>query len=182
MSGLDDRRIDLVRSEIAFSGHLFDVAIRTYRRPDGSEYERQVVEHPGAVGIVAHDERFVYLVSQPREAIDAEASLEIPAGTRDVEGESELECAQRELREEVGLEAARWELLRTVHLSPGWANEEIAIFEATGLSEADGGHQPDEDEQLEIVRLPLGELDRRLAEIEDAKTLIGLLLLRGKLS
>jgi 8-oxo-dGTP pyrophosphatase MutT (NUDIX family) len=178
---MSDRPIDLVRSEKAFDGRLFDVALRTYRHPDGGEYEREVVEHPGAVGIVAHDERFVYLVSQPREAIDSEASLEIPAGTRDVEGESELECAIRELREEVGLAAESWELLRTVHLSPGWANEQIAIFEATGLSEVDGGHQPDDDEELEVVRLPLGDLDRTLDEIEDAKTLIGLLLLSRKL-
>jgi 8-oxo-dGTP pyrophosphatase MutT (NUDIX family) len=169
-----------VESETVFSGHLVDVAAKRFRRPDGSEVQRQVVEHPGAVGIVAHDERFVHLVRQPREAIGDPGSLEIPAGTMDVDGESELECAKRELSEEVGLAAARWSLLKAIYPSPGWADERLTIFEATGLTAQPG--EADDDEQIEVVRLPLAEIGAALEEVQDAKTLVGLLLLRERLA
>lgn len=146
---------------------------------EGREYERDVVEHPGAVGIVAHDERFVYLVSQPREAVGEEHSLEIPAGTIDPEDESPLACARRELAEEVGLAAEQWTRTQLIQMTPGYSNETLTLFEATGLSEVSA--EPDEDERIEIVPLPLGELDRTLATLHDAKTLIGLLQLRAKL-
>jgi ADP-ribose pyrophosphatase len=138
-----------------------------------------VVEHPGSVGIVAHDEKFVHLVRQPREAVGEDGLLEIPAGTLDVEGESERECAERELSEEIGLRAEHWSRLHAIYPSPGFLSEKLTIFEATGLSEKPG--ETDEEEQIEIVRLPLAEIDAALAEIEDAKTLVGLLLLRDKL-
>jgi 8-oxo-dGTP pyrophosphatase MutT (NUDIX family) len=172
-------QIHEIDSETAYSGYLVDVAVKRFRRPDGSEVERQVVEHPGAVAIVAHDERFVHLVRQPREAIGDPGSLEIPAGTMDVDGESELDCAKRELSEEVGLGAERWSLLKAIYPSPGWADERLTIFEATGLSERPG--TLDDDEQIEVVRLPLGEIASALEGIQDAKTLVGLLLLREKL-
>ena len=162
----------------AFEGYLFDVVIRRYRRPDGSEYERQVVVHPGAVAIVAHDQRFLYLVRQPREAVGEQALLEIPAGTRDVKGESELECAKRELVEEAGMEAASWDLLRAIYPTPGFADETTTIFLATELTEV--GAEPDEHEEIEIVRWPLADLDGAIAEAKDAKTLVGLLLLRER--
>ncbi|MEZ5078236.1 MAG: NUDIX hydrolase [Solirubrobacterales bacterium] len=166
-------------TETKFEGRIFSAEVRRYAGLDGGEYERQVAVHPGAVAIVAHDERCVHLVSQPREAVGEEALLEIPAGTMDVPGESELECAQRELAEEVGLAAARWEELRAFYPSPGWAEETTTIFLATELSETDG--EPDEDERIEVVRWPLEELDRAIAEVKDAKTLIALLLLRERL-
>ncbi len=166
-------------AETAFEGKFWDVVVRRYRREDGREYERQVVEHPGAVGIVAHDESYVYLVRQPREAVGEEGLLEIPAGTLDVEGESELECAQRELAEEIGMAAARWELLKAIYPTPGWADETTTIFLATELSEATA--EADDDEEIEVVRWPLAELDAAIAEIADAKSLVGLLLLRARL-
>ena len=70
---------------------------KRYRRADGTEVEREVVEHPGSVAVLAHDEEFAYLVAQPREAVEEDELLEIPAGTLDVEGEDELECAKREI-------------------------------------------------------------------------------------
>jgi ADP-ribose pyrophosphatase len=166
-------------SNAAFEGSLFDVAEKRFRRADGGEVERQVVEHPGSVAILAHDEECVYLVRQPREAVAADGLLEIPAGTMDVEGESERECAERELSEEVGLRAERGERLHAIYPSPGFLSEKVTIFATTGLSEQAG--EGDEDEQIEIVRLPLAEIDSALAEIEDAKTLVGLLLLRARL-
>ncbi len=171
--------MDLLHTETVFDGPFVDVAAKRYRRADGSEVERQVVEHPGSVGIVAHDEECVYLVRQPREAVEEDGLVEIPAGTLDQEKESERECAERELAEEVGLRAERWAELHTIYASPGFLSERLTIFEATGLSPADG--ETDETEQIEIVRLPVAELDAAIARLEDAKTLVGLLLLREKL-
>jgi ADP-ribose pyrophosphatase len=153
-----------------------DVSVSRFRRADGSEVEREVVEHPGSVAILAHDDRFVYLVRQPREAVGDDGLLEIPAGTLDVEGESELECAQRELSEEVDLKAESWRLLKTIYPSPGVLSEKVWIFAATDLSPAPG--TADDDEQIEVVRLGRGEIDAALPEIEDATTVIALLMLR----
>ena len=83
--------------------------IDEFRYDDGETAEREIVVHPGAVGIVAHDGEALYLVRQPREAVDEPALLELPAGKLDVEGESPLECAQRELGEEIGMRAAELE-------------------------------------------------------------------------
>jgi ADP-ribose diphosphatase len=171
--------VELLRSETVFDGPFVDVAKKRYRRADGSEVERQVVEHPGSVGIVAHDDECVYLVSQPREAVEEDGLLEIPAGTLDKEEESELECAERELAEEVGLRAERWSELHAIYPSCGFLSEKLTIFEATGLSPAAG--EADETEDIEVVRLPLAELDGALREIEDAKTWIGLALLRFRI-
>ena len=167
-------------SRTVFDGTPFKVVEARFRRADGSEVERQVAEHPGSVAIVAHDGECVHLVRQPREAVAEDGLLEIPAGTMDVEGESELECARRELSEEVGLRAEEWTRLRTIYPSPGFLSETVTIFAATGLSPAPG--DGDDDEQIEIVRLPLAELDSALSETAGAKTLIGLLLLRDSYS
>src|SRR5215218_5873846 len=133
-------------------GKHVDFVAKRYRRADGSEVEREVVEHPGSVAVLAHDEEFAYLVGQPREAVEEDRLLEIPAGTLDVEGESELECAQRELAEEAELRAEEWKLLQVVYPSPGFLTEKVTIFAATGLAPASG--ERDEDEEIEIVRLP----------------------------
>jgi ADP-ribose pyrophosphatase len=170
--------MEQLQSETLHDGDFIAVARRRVRRAGGEEVEREVVEHPGSVGIVAHDERFVYLVRQPREAVDEDGLLEIPAGTLDVEGESELECARRELAEEVGLAAETWTELHSIYASPGYLSEKLTIFEATGLAETSG--EADDGEEIEVVRLPLAELDAALSEIEDAKTLIALLLLRDR--
>lgn len=167
--------MELLSSEKAHEGHTADVSVRRYRRADGSEVERQVVEHPGSVAILAYDDEVVHLVRQPREALEDDGLLEIPAGTLDADGESPLECARRELAEEVGLAAEHWRELKVVHPSPGYLNEATTIFAATGLSEA--AAEADEDEQIVIVRVPRAELDAWLPRISDAKTLVALLLL-----
>jgi ADP-ribose pyrophosphatase len=172
--------MDPLASETVLRGRVIAVTLKRFRDPDGEEYQRDVVEHPGAVGMVAHDEEYVYLVAQPREAIGADRSLEIPAGTLDPGDASELACAKRELAEEVGLAAGRWTQLHVIDMTPGYSDERLTLFEATGLSEAEA--EPDEDERIEIVRWPLAELDRAIAEVTDAKTLIGLLALRTKLA
>jgi len=167
--------MELLDSEVLIEGHSLDLARKTYRREDGTVVVREVAEHPGSVAVVAHDEEFVYLVAQPREAVEEDRLLEIPAGTLDIAEETPLECAQRELAEEAELQAADWRELQVIYTSPGVLSEREWIFAATGLSPARG--QRDDDEQIEVVRLPLAEVPARLAEIQDASTLIGLLLL-----
>jgi 8-oxo-dGTP pyrophosphatase MutT (NUDIX family) len=168
--------MELLGSMIAYEGYGVDVAIKRYRRVDGTEVERQVIDHPGSVAILAHDEEFVYLVAQPREAVEEDALLEIPAGTLDRDGESELECARRELAEEAELAAADWTELAKVYPSPGFVSEVVTIFLATGLSPAHG--ERDEDEAIDIVRLPITEIEESLPGIRDATTLIALMALR----
>src|ERR1700743_954224 len=161
--------MELLDSRIAYEGFGVDVEIRRYRRLDGTEVERQVIDHPGSVAILAHDENFVYLVAQPREAVEEDALLEIPAGTLDHEKETELECAGRELAEEARLAAAEWTELGKIYPSPGYVSEVVTIFLATGLSPASG--ERDEDEAIHLVRLPLGELTEALPRSRDHSTL-----------
>jgi len=160
-------------------GKHVDFVAKRYRREDGTEVEREIVEHPGSVAVLAHDEEFAYLVAQPREAVEEDELLEIPAGTLDKEGESELECAQRELAEEAELRAEHWNLLHVIYPSPGFLTEKVTIFEATGLSPASG--ERDDDEEIEIVRLDLAEIEAALPGIRDATTVIALLRLKEKL-
>jgi ADP-ribose pyrophosphatase len=169
----------LIASELLVDGHSLDYSRKTYHREDGSEVVREVAEHPGSVAILAHDEEFAYLVAQPREAVEEDRLLEIPAGTLDRQGETPLECAQRELAEEAELAASEWSEPRVIYTSPGVLSEKVWIFTATGLSPASGTR--DEDEEIEIVRLPIAEIEAALPEIRDATTVIALLdLLRSR--
>lgn len=171
--------MELLDTKPLHEGKHVDFVAKRYRHEDGSEVEREVVEHPGSVAVLAYDEEFAYLVAQPREAVEEERLLEIPAGTLDVEGESELECARRELAEEAELQAEHWDLLHVIYPSPGFLTEKVTIFEATGLLPASG--ERDEDEEIEIVRLPLAEIEQALPEIRDATTVIALLRLKEQL-
>lgn len=171
--------MELLEKKDLHQGKHVAFVSKRYRHEDGTEVEREVVEHPGSVAVLAYDEEFAYLVAQPREAVEEDELLEIPAGTLDHEGESELECAQRELAEEAELQAECWNLLHVVYPSPGFLTEKVTIFEATGLSPASG--ERDDDEEIEIVRLPLAEIEQALPEIRDATTVIALLRLKEKL-
>ncbi len=104
--------------------------------------------------------------------------LELPAGKLDVEGESPLECAQRELGEEIGMRAAEWRELKAFYTSPGFAEERVTVFEATGL-ERIADHRPDPEERIEIVAWPIDDLDAAIDACEDSKSLIGMLILRA---
>jgi 8-oxo-dGTP pyrophosphatase MutT (NUDIX family) len=168
----------LLETRALHRGKHVDFVAKTYRREDGSEQVREVVEHPGSVAVLAHDDEFAYLVAQPREAVEEDELLEIPAGTLDVEGESELECAQRELAEEAELRAEHWSILHVVYPSPGFLSEKVTIFEATGVSPAEGTR--DDDETIEIVRLDLAEIDAALPQIRDATTVIALQYLQRR--
>ena len=157
-------------------GFRFTVVRARFRGPDGAEFERDVVHHPGAVAVLPlHDDGTVTLVRQFRAALDADL-LELPAGLRDVEGEADATTARRELVEEAGLEAGQVELLATFHNSPGYCDESVAIYLATDLREVDHDRQGVEEQAMTIERLAL---DDALAlvdagEVTDAKTVIGL--------
>ena len=163
-------------SKTVYEGRQIAVRIDEFRHDDGETVEREVVDHPGAVGILATDEESIYLVRQPREAVGEPSLLEIPAGKLDVEGETRLECAQRELAEEVGMTARSWSELKRFYISPGFSDEEVTLFLATGL-EPIPDHEPDPEERIEVIAWPLSELDRAIGECADSKSLIGLLLL-----
>jgi 8-oxo-dGTP pyrophosphatase MutT (NUDIX family) len=166
-------------SRVVYEGQIATVRVEEFRHPDGSTAEREVIEHPGAVAVAAHDDGHLYLVRQPREAVGEEALLELPAGKLDVPGESPLECARRELAEEIGMEAETWQELKRFYTSPGFASEQVIVFEATGLSECES--EPDAEERIERVRWSLAELDDAISECEDAKSLVGMLILRERL-
>jgi ADP-ribose pyrophosphatase len=154
---------------IVWRGRLFDVAVERWGR-----HERELVSHPGSVASVAVDaEERVVLVRQTREAARAEL-LELPAGTLE-QGEEPLACAQRELAEETGLHGGAWRELASVWTSPGFLRERMTIFRCEGAEE--GAPATEDDETIELVRIPVAELPARVAALEDAKTAVGVLLL-----
>jgi ADP-ribose pyrophosphatase len=153
----------------AYEGDQFDVVVEDW---DG--HEREIVEHPGSTAVVAVDEEgSLYLVRQTREAA-RKPLLELPAGTLE-EGEEPLQTARRELEEEVGLVGGRWRELVAFYTTPGFCNERMHVFLAEDVEQG-GGRDLDEGEDVEVVRWRVDEVETRLGEIEDAKTLAGLLL------
>jgi len=156
-----------------WKGRIADVRVERWRMEDGEEVEREVVGHPGAVGIVAHDGEVLYLVKQPREPVAEPALLELPAGKLDDDSEDVLATAKRELAEEIGKGARSWQHLTTFYSSPGFSDEEIHVYLATDLY--DEHAEADENERIEIVKVPLGHLDDLIRDNLDSKTLVGLL-------
>jgi ADP-ribose pyrophosphatase len=172
----------VVDTKILHRGHYLDFRIVTVERADGSRATRHIVGHPGAVAIVAIDDADrVLLVRQWRVAAGA-ALLEIPAGTLDVDAataktEDPDAAAARELEEETGYRAGRWEKLGSFWTAPGFATELMHLYLATDLRPAEDERAgPDEDERLELERMPwpdaVAAADR--GEIVDAKSLVGL--------
>jgi ADP-ribose pyrophosphatase len=155
-------------ARLVWEGRLLGVTVERW-----GENEREIVEHPGAVAMVAVDgEGYVWLVRQLREATRTRL-LELPAGTAEP-GEEPLETARRELQEECGLTGGEWRELAAFWTTPGFCRERMHMFAAEGVVR--GEPAPAEDEELELVRWPVAEIGARLDEIEDAKTLAGLLL------
>jgi 8-oxo-dGTP pyrophosphatase MutT (NUDIX family) len=169
--------MERIDSKKVYEGKIATVREDEFRYPDGSTAVREVVGHPGAVAIIAHDDLHIYLVRQPREAVGEGALLELPAGKLDVPGESPLECGKRELAEEIGKGASEWRELKRFYTSPGFAEEEVIVYVATDLHDATA--EAEEEERLEVVAWPLAELDRAIAECRDSKSLVGMLLFRA---
>jgi len=156
------------KSRRVYDGRLFDVVVEEW---DGRE--REIVEHPGSTAIVAVDsEGCLTLVRQLREPVRKHL-LELPAGTLE-EGEEPLASAQRELEEEVGLSGGRWRELGAFYTTPGFCRERMHVFLVEDVER--GEANPEDNEDVEAVRWRVGEIAQRLSELEDAKTIAGLLL------
>jgi len=155
--------------EVVWRGRLFDVVVERWQGR-----ERELVEHRRSAAVVAFDRagRLV-LVRQLREAVGGRALLELPAGLVD-DGEDEVAAARRELAEETGLRGGRWRELRRLQPSPGFLREPLTVFLAEELEEGD--RELDDGEDVELVRVPPDEVEALLPELEDAKTLVGVLL------
>jgi ADP-ribose pyrophosphatase len=167
-------------SRIAFSGRLLALRVDEVELETGRRAVREVVEHPGAVAILAFDGERLAMVRQWRQAAGA-VLLEIPAGTCEP-GEASLLTAQRELAEECGLDAAHWEEGPAFYTAPGFSTELLTLFLATDLGEVDA-EVPD-DEALERSWLPLAEAVAAIeaGTIRDAKSLVGILWLARRRS
>lgn len=164
----------IIDSVEVFRGRIFTVTIDTVRE-DKQTYQREVVHHPGSAVIVpVFEDGTVALVRQYRHPA-VRYLLEAPAGTLDG-AETPEAGAARELEEELGLRAAKLEKLSEFYVSPGFLEEKMWVYLATGLSEST--QQLEEDEIIEVVRLQLAEALEMITagEIEDAKTIIGLML------
>jgi 8-oxo-dGTP pyrophosphatase MutT (NUDIX family) len=166
-----------IGSRTVWEGKIATVRVDRIRFEDGEEAEREVVEHPGAVAVVAFDGERLYLVRQPREPVNEQALLELPAGKLDEEGEDPLDTAKRELMEEIGKGARTWRRLTSFYTSPGFADEECHLYLATDLF--DEPAEAAEEERIEIVEVPVTDLDGVIQECRDAKTLAGLLWFRA---
>lgn len=162
-------------SRVVYDGKLIDVVVERW-----GDHDREIVEHPGAVAIVAVDrDDHVTLVRQRREAARKEL-VELPAGTID-EGEEPLATAKRELEEETGLSGGEWSEVAAFWTTPGFCRERMTLFVAENV-DGGGAQSLDADESVALVRWHVDEIAARLGELEDAKTLTGLLLylrLRG---
>ena len=174
--GHDERTFERIGSDLIHEGRILTLTNDHFRYADGKVAEREIVHSPGAAAVVAVDGEHVWLVRQPREPIDDPDSLELPAGRLDPGDGSPLVSAQRELAEEIGKVADTWTPLKMYYSSVGFATEAVHLFLAEGLRDAEGEHDSGEDERIEIVRWPLSDLDRLIAEVADSKTLLGLLL------
>jgi ADP-ribose diphosphatase len=174
----DDRRFASLGGRTIYEGRIVSLRLERYRFPDGEEVEREVIRHQGAVAVVTHDGTDLFLVRQPREVVGDPDFLEIPAGRLDVEGEAPLAAAQRELAEEIGKGAEHWEHLTDYVSSVGVMDEVVHVYLATGLRDEQA--EAEHNERIEIVRWPLADLDGAIAATCDAKTLIGLLMLKSR--
>jgi 8-oxo-dGTP pyrophosphatase MutT (NUDIX family) len=155
-------------TKTVFDGKQISVELERW-----GDNEREVVRHPGAVAVLAVDaDGSAVFVRQLREPA-RKRLLELPAGTCEPD-EEPLDTAKRELVEEAALGGGEWRLAATFFSTPGFCDEVVRVYFAEGVEPRP--QDPQEDEEIELVRVPVGELETLVSEIEDAKTLAGLLL------
>lgn len=165
---------NFVSRQDIFQGRIVTLHVDTVTLPDGNTALREIIDHPGGVGILAiDDDDRVFMVQQYRYAF-SQAMWEIPAGKREA-GEEPLVTAKRELQEEVGVTAERWLTMGELIPSPGCYAERLYLFMARGLTVGDT--HPDDDEFLTVSRVPFTELSQAClsGEIQDAKTVVAVL-------
>ncbi len=164
-----------LETKTGFSGKLLKVEVRNIRMRSGRETTRELVQHPGAVAMVVTDgANHVLLIRQWRTAA-GRWLYEIPAGTREAD-ESAEQCAAREVEEETGFRPAMIERIGGFFLAPGYSTEYIDLYLATDLSK--GSLTAEDDEAIELMPMTIDEAIELIlnGEIEDAKTVAGLLL------
>ncbi len=163
-----------MKSERIYEGKVINLRVDTVELPDRKYSKREIVEHDGAVGILAvTGEGKLIFVKQFRKSVE-EILLEIPAGRIETD-EAPIDCAKRELEEETGFKANSMSKMMDFYTSPGFSNEILHIYLAQNLSP--GTASPDEDEYIEVIYLTLDEALKRLeaGEIKDSKTIIAIL-------
>ncbi len=163
-----------LRSERIYDGRIIKLDLLDVRLPDGNEARREIIQHPGAVAIVAvDDDQNILFVRQYRTAAD-KILLEIPAGTLHI-GEDPRDCAERELQEETGYRPGKLEGVGGIYTAPGYTTEFIHLFYASELSESRLAH--DDDEFIEVERASLADALAMIdsGEIADGKSVAGLL-------
>lgn len=164
---------ETVSSKTLHRGKNFSFKSDQVRLPSGKVVTRDIVDHPGAVAIVAVDESEIVLVKQYRYAAGKEL-LEVPAGTFE-QGEDPDACAVRELIEETGYAAKTWRKLLSCYMAPGYSNEVIHIYVAEGLEQV--GSSPEEDEFINVERISFDDALKMIEDntIMDSKTITGVL-------
>jgi 8-oxo-dGTP pyrophosphatase MutT (NUDIX family) len=157
-----DHVFETISSEILYSGKIFALRKDQVRMPGGKVVAREIVEHFGAVAIVAmDDDGCIPMVYQYRHPFGRRL-WELPAGLLDVHGEAPHLTAARELREEVGLEAKTWQVLLDLDSTPGFSDESVRIFLATGLTDVGRPEAHDEEADMTVQWYPLAEAVRRV--------------------
>lgn len=162
-----------MKSERIYDGKILNLRVDTVELPDKKYSKREIVEHPGAVAIIAINEnKEMIMIRQYRKAID-KILLEIPAGKLEL-NEEPIESAKRELKEETGYTADKIEYVMEFYTSPGFNNEKIYLFLAQGLTE--GEQELEVGEYIDVEKYSLDELMKmiKLGEIVDSKTIIGI--------
>ncbi|OZF02317.1 NUDIX hydrolase [Rhodococcus sp. 15-2388-1-1a] len=164
-------------SSVPYSGAILALRLDQVAMPNGRQAEREVIEHHGAVGILAVDDQDrVVMIEQYRHPVGRRL-WELPAGLLDEPGERPVLAAQRELAEETGLAARTWSVLVDVLASPGFTDEAVRIFLAQGLTEVDRPEAHDEEADIELSYVPMDEAVRRAlsGEIVNASAVAGVL-------
>ncbi|MEQ8237049.1 MAG: NUDIX hydrolase [Syntrophomonadaceae bacterium] len=162
-----------------YAGRVIKVRVDTVSLPDGNQSIREIVEHTGAVAVLAVDnDNNIVMAHQFRKPLDR-VLTEIPAGSL-YEGEDPLACAQRELEEETGFKARHWEKILSYYSAPGFTNEQLHIYLAGGLFP--GQTNPDPDEFIETQLVPLEKAYRMIfsGDIVDGKSIIAIQYLASR--
>lgn len=170
-----------IHSERIYEGKIINLKVDDVELPNGKQSKRELIEHPGAVAVVAiTDEGKMVMVEQFRKALER-SIVEIPAGKLEP-GEAPETTAKRELEEETGYRASSWKHIQTFSTSPGFADETIHLYEASGLELVQTPAAMDEDEFVELMEVTIEEAEAMMQDerIFDAKTAFAVLWAKAK--